>query len=54
MRNLLSRLLALFDVSADEAADSEPLPPLPDSEYDWLEMEYPSYQSVRPLSNPFF
>ncbi len=52
MRSLLSRLLALFDVSADEA-DSEP-PPLTEAEYDWLEMEYPSYQSVRPPSNPFF
>jgi len=53
MRSLLSRLLALFHVSADEA-DSEP-PPLPsNAEYDRLEMEYPSYQSVRPLSNPFF
>jgi hypothetical protein len=53
MRSLLSRLLALFDVSAGEPADSEP-PPLPDSEYDWLEMEYPSYQSERPLSKAFF
>jgi len=53
MRSLLSRLLALFGVSAEEA-DSEPLPPLPDADYDWLEMEYPSYQSVRPPSNPFF
>ena len=52
MRSLLSRLLAFFDVSADEA-DSEP-PPLPEAEYDWLEMKYPSYQSVRPPSNPFF
>ncbi len=52
MRSLLSRLLALFDVSADEA-DSEP-PPLTEAEYDWLKMEYPSYQSVRPPSNPFF
>ena len=54
MRSLLSRLLALFDVSADEPTDGEPPPPLSDAEYDWLEMEYPSYQSVRPLSNPFF
>lgn len=53
MRSLLSRLLALFDVSANEA-DSELPPRLPDCEYDRLEMEYPSYQSVRPLSNPFF
>ena len=50
MRSLSSSLLALFDVSADEA-DSEPLPA---ADYDWLEMEYPSYQSVRPPSNPFF
>jgi len=53
MRSLLSRLLALFDVPADQSADGEP-PPLPDSEYDRLEMEYPSYQSVRPLNNSFF
>ena len=53
MRSLLSRLLALFDVSADEV-DGEPSPPLPNAEYDRLEMEHPSYQSVRPLSNPFF
>ena len=52
MRSLLSRLLALFDVSADEA-EGEP-PPLTEAEYDWLEMEYPSYQSVRTPSNPFF
>ena len=53
MRSLLSRLLALFHVSADEGG-SEP-PPLPsNAEYDWLEMEYPSYQSVRPLRDPFF
>lgn len=52
MRSLLSRLLAFFDVSAAEA-DGE-TPPLPDADYDWLEMEYPSYQSVRPPSNPFF
>ncbi len=53
MRSLLSRLLALFNVSADEVK-GEPLPPLPDADYDWLEMEYPSYQSVRPPSNLFF
>jgi hypothetical protein len=53
MRSLLSRLLDLFDVSANEI-DSEPPPLLPNAESDWLEMEYPSYQSVRLLSNPFF
>jgi hypothetical protein len=53
MRNLLSRLLALFDVSAAETG-GEPPPLLPIAECDSLEMEYPSYQSVRPLSNPFF
>ena len=53
MRSLLSRLLDLFDGSANET-DSEPPPLLPIAEYDWLEMEYPSYQSVRPPSNPFF
>jgi len=52
MRSLLSCLLALFDVSADET-DSELPPLLPNTESDWLETEYPSYQSVRPLSNPF-
>ena len=53
MRSLLSRLLTLFGVSAEEAEGEPPLP-LSDAEYDWLEMEYPSYQSVRPPSNPFF
>lgn len=53
MRSLLSRLLALFDVSAGKT-DSEPPPLLPNTEYDRLEMEHPSYQSVRPLNNPFF
>ena len=52
MRSLLSRLLELFNVSANET-DGEPPPPS-NAEYDWLEMEYPSYQSARPLSNPFF
>jgi len=53
MRSLLSRLLALFDVSANET-DGEPPPLLANAEYDRLEMEHPGYQSVRPLSNPFF
>lgn len=53
MRSLLSRLLALFDAS-DNETDGELPPLLPNAEYDRLEMEHPSYQSVRPLSNPFF
>jgi hypothetical protein len=52
MRSLLSRLLALFDVSAVETDDEPSL--LPNAEYGRPELEHPSYQSVRPLSNSFF